>query len=477
MHMLKKRLVTAILLSTCIATSANADSPAEMLEKGIYKEDTVGDLDAAIEIYREVVSVAGETEALAAKAQFRLANCLLKQGKKEEAATAFKAIVTDYPNQKDVVAKAKKHLPSERLFQKAPWKDGERLTLQMEMPGGQVIGLIGVGVDTKQVDGNDVWEMTIRRFIAGGQNEGVSKVWVDKTSFRPARTIFDHTVLGTTNADWADDKITLTKKVAGADDEESTVGLDSVAYSNDQCFYGFRQLPLKVGYKVTIPIRVAFTGGNPIGLEVEVAEKEEIETPHGKYDCFRLETNIAQTFWVSDTPERYIVQFEAQGVTAKLTAVSYLDKATKYENEHGVSCAIPAGWFYFERESSDDVVAVSFVSPEMASASLVVKDKSDLEKEEQESLRAWMDASIEKAGKMFKDFKPGPAGVHDSKLGSLTALAVETQHKLSRRDFAMGTTLGLGEEKCVRLSTMSSMDGAGVAKEQFDVIRNSVEQK
>ena len=46
-------LATAIALG--IAVPAAAESAAELLEKGIYTEQTVGDLTAAIEIYKRVV--------------------------------------------------------------------------------------------------------------------------------------------------------------------------------------------------------------------------------------------------------------------------------------------------------------------------------------------------------------------------------------------------------------------------------------
>ncbi|MFT4559742.1 MAG: tetratricopeptide (TPR) repeat protein [Porticoccaceae bacterium] len=61
---------------------ANAASPAESLEKGIYNEETTGNLDEAIKHYRQVLSDAQKTEGLAAQAQYRLGRCLDKQGKK-----------------------------------------------------------------------------------------------------------------------------------------------------------------------------------------------------------------------------------------------------------------------------------------------------------------------------------------------------------------------------------------------------------
>jgi tetratricopeptide (TPR) repeat protein len=84
-------VVTAMLMLASLP--ANAASPAETLEKGIYNEETTGNLDEAIKHYRQVLSDAQKTERLAAQAQYRLGRCLNKQGKKQEAAEAFKTLI------------------------------------------------------------------------------------------------------------------------------------------------------------------------------------------------------------------------------------------------------------------------------------------------------------------------------------------------------------------------------------------------
>ena len=69
--------VAVVLLSGGLAT---ADSLAERLEKGIYTEETVGDLDAARDIYQQIVADAKADHFVAARAQFRLGQCFLLLG-------------------------------------------------------------------------------------------------------------------------------------------------------------------------------------------------------------------------------------------------------------------------------------------------------------------------------------------------------------------------------------------------------------
>ena len=113
-----------------------------MLEKAIYTEETVGDLDAAVKLYERRSTEAKKVDAVAAKAQYRLGLCLLKQKKTAEAEAAFKKLIEAYPDQKDWVAKAKKHLPDQAglTLGEVPWKDGEFMQLGIKLGGGMKIG-------------------------------------------------------------------------------------------------------------------------------------------------------------------------------------------------------------------------------------------------------------------------------------------------------------------------------------------------
>ena len=74
-----RHLATAIIASL-IATSAFAQSPADLLQKGIYAQETAGDLDGAIQIYRQVAASAGAPKSIAAQAQYQLVLCMLQKG-------------------------------------------------------------------------------------------------------------------------------------------------------------------------------------------------------------------------------------------------------------------------------------------------------------------------------------------------------------------------------------------------------------
>ena len=57
--MFVKLVTVAMLALSLLATAGSAQTAAELLQKGIYTQETAGDLDAAIQIYRQVISSAG----------------------------------------------------------------------------------------------------------------------------------------------------------------------------------------------------------------------------------------------------------------------------------------------------------------------------------------------------------------------------------------------------------------------------------
>jgi len=91
--MTTKRLV---LLGLTLALGARpmvglAQTQTHLLEKGIFTEDTLGDLDGAIQIYRQVLAAHSVPRGIEAQAQLRLADSLRKKGQAPQASPAAAA--------------------------------------------------------------------------------------------------------------------------------------------------------------------------------------------------------------------------------------------------------------------------------------------------------------------------------------------------------------------------------------------------
>jgi hypothetical protein len=74
------------------------------LQKGIYLQDAAGDLDGAIQAYRQVVASSPAERAIAATAQYRLAQALLQKGDTESASREFQTLALHYPEHKELIA-------------------------------------------------------------------------------------------------------------------------------------------------------------------------------------------------------------------------------------------------------------------------------------------------------------------------------------------------------------------------------------
>ena len=93
------------------AHTALAVAPAELLEKGIYTEETKGELKAAIQIYRQLVDHPGADRSLVAQAQLRLGLCQLKLGDKPQAIAALDRLRQEFPDKDKLLAIVEHQMP------------------------------------------------------------------------------------------------------------------------------------------------------------------------------------------------------------------------------------------------------------------------------------------------------------------------------------------------------------------------------
>ena len=109
--------IIALAATFLIASNASAaDAPpaapslGALLQSGVYQEETVGNLDAAAKIYQQLLDQAGTNRAYAAQAALRLGMIQLKQKQTDQGIATLTRLGTDYPEQKELVAKANAQL-------------------------------------------------------------------------------------------------------------------------------------------------------------------------------------------------------------------------------------------------------------------------------------------------------------------------------------------------------------------------------
>ena len=337
---LRTILVAAIAAIHSTAAPAAPVSPSELLEKGIYNQETKGDLDSAIAIYQQLVAEANVNQSLAAEAQFRLGQCYLKKGRTGDANAAFEKLIHEFPNEKELVAKARDLLPGKLTLGPVPWANGERMQLTISLPSGVDIGVCEYRADFVAGD-NKAWGVGARGLLAGAQS--VSRVEADAETFRPIKSHWKHSQLGEVWATYRTNEVEIHR----AGSSPATVQIDSPIYDNEEAMYAMRRLPLQVGYKTTLPIIVTLSGAS-IQIGLEVVGKETVEVPAGKFDCVKVHLGVInQDFWFSDDAHRYLVKFEAGPATAHLTSVVQRRRGEPVafqDKQLGISFVAPPGW-------------------------------------------------------------------------------------------------------------------------------------
>ena len=137
-------IATALLLGLC-ASAVYAKSAAELLREGLYAEEVEGNLDSAIGIYQQVILDTTAPKNLVAQALYHQGMCFMKKKDEAKARDVFQKLVTDYPDQKDVIEKAKPVLEGLGNADPASLMPRETLVyLEIGSPGQQVATILSM---------------------------------------------------------------------------------------------------------------------------------------------------------------------------------------------------------------------------------------------------------------------------------------------------------------------------------------------
>ncbi len=432
------------------ATPANAATAAELLEKAIYTEETVGDLDEAIKVYEKVVAEGKAAENLAAQAQLRIGLCYAKLGKNDKATAAFQAVIDNYPQVEEVVAQAREQLPREPKLQPAPWGEGDELLMEMQLPNGMGVGEQIYRVSAIEKDGQPYWEcQTWQTIVINGQL-GKSRVLIDKETFAPIESNWKHTMLGQATGSYGKDQVVI--QLSNQTDS-TTLKFTGQVFDNEQAAEMFRLLPLKEGYKTTVQI-ISTLGTTLIPLELDVTKLETIEVPAGSFECFRLELNIGQTFWISTDEHRYIVQFRAGGVTAKLSDIRQYKPGESTEvKEDRFSVTLPPDWFAYtpSNNTQDKSPETSLIDPHAIANTKIEAGPLEPLQSETDSPEAWLKTSLDKHREQTEDFKLTDQGIEVTTIGGRPAASATFHFKEGNKSMTARRIAIFGETSAINV--------------------------
>jgi len=474
-------LAVTSLLTTAQVTAAA--SPSELLEQGIYSEETKGDVDAALKLYQQVVTEAKAGQAVAAQAQYRLGVCYYKKKNYGEANAAFEKLLKDYPDQKDLIALANKYLAGAMPLMPAPWVDGEEQQLDIKFPTGFKIGSATYHVSAGETNGQKIWQLRTKLIAATSQQS--SRVEVEADSFKPIHCRWRINVIGEVDVTYLPGHAEM--RMIGQD-EVKKIDLSGVVYDNEEAAQLIRRLPLASGYKTTVRTFTGLGGGNIIPVQVAVTDSEKLEVPAGTFDCYKVELSFAgqsQTFWYSTDAHHYLVQFKGGGVIASLAAVTqrkagesvqYLDPAL------GFSLTAPADWMFHRSEAKDDKAQtrVVILDPDaIITATVDVGSRKLLAPEAQKSLRTWANQEVAKTegSKALKALKIRPESWKVLSVADGPALSVVGDFEEGNEKKVGYSVFTLGTSNAAAFTLYAPAKDFEAFQPQFDAIVNSYKEK
>jgi exonuclease VII small subunit len=393
-------VVLTLALSLLTRPAALAASPSDLLEQGIFSEETKGDLDAALKLYQQAVAETKAGQAVGAQAQYRLGVILYKKKNYADASAAFEKLIHDYPDEKDLIARARTYLSGAVFLLPAPWADGEELRLDLKFSGGKKLGFARYSARSSQLDGRKTWVLRSRIFAGVEQ---FSRVEVEADSFKPIHCRWKHTMIGEADTTYTAGGADL--KLAGKDGVQH-FDLKDVIFDNEEAIELIRRLPLGTNYTTTVRVFTGLGGGNTIPVKTSVVGIEKVDVPAGTFDCYRVELvlGVKQTFWYSTDDHHYLVKFEANGVAAELTEIAQPKPgAPVVWQASGFSLSAPPDWIFYQPEilASSGVPEVAnkrrllLLDPEAtAPAEISLRKLDSLKPETRKSVRDWAEQLI-----------------------------------------------------------------------------------
>jgi hypothetical protein len=351
------------LLSLCLAATAAAQPASDLLQSGIFAQETAGDLEGAIRIYRQILAAPSELRVYAAQAQYRLGLCLLRKGDKTAAAEALRAVIRNYPEERNLAALARESMPDDSSLLPAPWPETEVAEYRWNIPNvddGWSLTRIAPAADRK----------TLRiQLNFYSPRLYTTKVEVDRAAMRPVRAIYHP----------ANQPILTT-----GTERRAATG----PYEYGEVLYLLRRMPLYTGWSATIPVKGP--DGSVTDLKASVGDMETVTVPAGTFKCFKvvLETDpnatplqysaagsdwqvsgASQSLWYAVDSGRALVKMRVATFTGELTSLrtgEQLGPVSFHDPGVGFSFSTPPGWIFHARPGfSGPATSVDLLDPEL----------------------------------------------------------------------------------------------------------------
>jgi len=365
-------LLTAGLVVS-LALRVSADSPAELLEKGIYAEETQGDLATAIDIYKKISAQADAERPTVAQALFRLGMCYRKEGRSLESQQAFERLAREYPEQSGLLIRIPVAGVPPLSLSPAPWAPGETLVLCVRQSSEMIHAFLEKDIVIFRVEqtGDDA---TSAMRLTRQWTTASAVIDLSPEAFQPTRRRFHHPDAGLDlEASYTPAAVDLVRNSKAA----ARIPTPKGAYDYDQLIHLIRRLPLQGGYSTALPVLDRY---QPLLHEVRlnVVGRENVTVPAGTFETFRVAVALTagygpQQLWYSTDSRRLPVKVQEKDASgygslatwelAQLGATDGQQRVTFRDESTGLGLSAPPGWFVVPSSQLSEPLRVHIIDP------------------------------------------------------------------------------------------------------------------
>jgi hypothetical protein len=371
-----RSLASVALLIVAAKPMTAAESPTELLEKGIYAEETQGDLGAAIAIYKRVAEAARSERPAVAQALYRLGMCYLKSGRRNDAAATFEKLARQHAEETALLARIPPSVSTVPLLP-APW--GQEETLLMRIRGQQRDHLSGVTIfRTKEtlLDGKPVTHLDTHWHLAW------TAIVVDRETMRPmyrtSKVLTRPSHPSEVFYDRASIDLFLDRQLNRPKGEPKRLpqSSSSTIYDYDEIIPMIRRLPLVEGYSLHLHVLEREDARIHEG-KIEVLARERVTVAAGTFETFKvgvtfadgysgdvdLEGDRPKVLWYSADAHRYPVKMQDgwDWELAGIRGVAGNDRVVFRDAASGVSLSAPPAWFLVQQNAPEAPLHVRLI--------------------------------------------------------------------------------------------------------------------
>lgn len=314
------------------------EDASSYFERAAYLEQTMGDMDAAIEVYKEIIQNQSFSKRDQAKALLLAAKIQKKNGNELIYNTLLTRLIEDHPTQNDLVREAKQLRGDGNLIHQLkaiPWGNHETLHY-LEMGKGKR-GLMTIAISKTQ---NGDWVLLEQRH--GALYPSTERAYLKGETFTPVTGRFRSLDYGNYQSEFKDQTIL----VESVDGRKMTFNMNEPTYLELQAMFITRRMPFAKDLLIDVPVY-----SHPMLMKFDlrgtITGRETITVAAGTFDCWVMESPMPFKIWIHAESPYQMVKYDIPEMKGELLKVSErnLTEGTTYTNEElGYQLELPAEW-------------------------------------------------------------------------------------------------------------------------------------